>query len=422
MAELRTVSVLEHQVVPIFVSAEEADGIRGPWFTEDDSTRLLQLNETRRGFCQRVAGGVKLAQHCGVIKLPSCILEVLPKVGFDGQPDEAHRARITLLAMLRTSGCVPITSLDSVGQSLVKARLIDIFIRAFLFSALDQSRRGLLSRYVQHRDDTEVVRGRFDTHAHFRRNIARPHLLHCEYDEFTVDNPFNQAIRATLAVCKPWISDSATEHLWFETHTRFANISNTRIRAKDVDRLRSLDRTTRRYDQVLTWCSWLLALESPSIQAGAPPAPGLLFDMNKVFEAHVCTLVESDEARIIHRQGPKMALARRGAMPVFYLRPDVTVWGGHAVSGETRVTCIIDAKWKRLDPHADDLGIAHADVYQVLAYAHRYGCTEVELAYPWTEDMGPVEKVQFDISSAYSSSQICVRVRLIPVQSSFGLF
>ncbi len=387
MDGLRTVTVLEHEVIPVVEDVDE-QGILAtadPRLTATEAQALLRLNDLRRGFCQRLSGGVKLAQYCGIVRLPTCVVEVLPKVGMaDARTlDELERSRGALLAMLHSARQVTITKIGSVPQQTVHAPLLDIFIEAFLHCALDQARHGLLSRYVAHTDDLPVIKGRFQAHGHVRRNLARPHLLHCEHDEFTADNAYNRAVRATLGACRTWISSASTQRLWFETHARYASISTMKMSAADVVRL-PRDRTTHRYGSLLTWCELLLAMASPALSSGSSPAPGLLFDMNKLFEAHTARLEEAKVGleRIVQTQGPPLHLATHGQTNAFLLKPDITVWHVGKDGSAAGIDRVVDAKWKRLDPHAPDFGVDEADVYQLLAYALRYGCTALELAFP----------------------------------------
>jgi len=107
MGGLRSVTVLEHEVIPIIESGAEP-GIMAdayPWLSEAEAQALLRLNDLRRGCCQRLSGGIRLAQHCGIVRLPPCVVEVLPKVGMaDARTsDELERSRGALLAMLRSA-------------------------------------------------------------------------------------------------------------------------------------------------------------------------------------------------------------------------------------------------------------------------------------------------------------------------------
>jgi 5-methylcytosine-specific restriction enzyme subunit McrC len=423
MDGLRTVTVLEHEVVPVIEGGDTPSTLAGnePWLSEAEAQAILRLNDLRRGFCQRLSGGIKLAQHCGIVRLPTCVVEVLPKVGMaDARtPDELERSRGALLSMLHSARQVAITKIGRVPQQAVRAPLLDIFIEAFLHCALDQARRGLLSRYVAHADDLPVIKGRFQAHGHVRRNLARPHLLHCEYDEFTADNTYNRAVRATLDACRTWVSRASTQRIWFETHARYASIPTVRMSASDVASL-PRDRTTHRYTALLTWCEWILAMASPAMSAGASQAPGLLFDMNKLFEAHVARLEEASAGpdRIVHTQGPPLHLAARGSADVFLLKPDITVWhiGQHGAA--SRIDRVVDAKWKRLNPHVPDFGVDEADVYQLLAYAVRYGCTDLELAYPMPKGSNAhTVTPRFELTAADFglTGKITITVKLIPL-------
>ncbi len=423
MGGLRTVTVLEHEVIPVFEGGHVPDVAAeiAPWLSEADAQALLRLNDLRRGFCQRLSGGIKLAQHCGIVRLPTCVVEVLPKVGMaDARTaDELERSRGALLAMLHSARQVAITKIGSAPQQAVRAPLLDIFIEAFLHCALEQARRGLISRYVAYAEDLPVIKGRFQAHGHVRRNLARPHLLHCEYDEFTTDNAYNRAVRATLDACRPWLINGNTQRLWFETHARYASISSVRMAAKDVASL-PRDRTTHRYAPLLTWCEWILAMASPAMSAGATQAPGLLFDMNKLFEAHVARREEDSAGpdHIVHKQGPPLHLAARGATGVFLLKPDITIWKLDQNGLPSGIDRVIDAKWKRLKSTAADFGADEADVYQLLAYGFRFGCTDLELAYPLPDNFdSKVQDCVFKIVEPENGGrrETMVKVKLIPL-------
>jgi len=81
--------------------------------------------------------------------------------------------------------------------------------------------------------------------------------------------------------------------------------------------------------------------------------------------------VDLQEAGSLHL-AEEAATTRRA----FLLKPDILVRKGRS----PRV--VTDTKWKRLDPRSADLGVSGEDVYQVLAYAHRYATDTAVLIYP----------------------------------------
>ncbi|WP_236862156.1 McrC family protein [Burkholderia pseudomallei] len=427
MEGLRTITALEHEIIPVgdadsqTVAAGSPRDVLdlAPHLTETEAQALLRLNDLRPGFCQRVSGGIKVAQYCGIVRLQTCVLEVLPKIGAAElrEVGELEWSRAALLTMLHRASDIVITNVGNVPQQAVRAPLLDIFIEAFLHCALEQARRGLLSRYVTQVEDLPTVKGRFHAHGHVRRNLGRPHLLHCEYDEFTADNAYNRAVRATLEVCRGWIARESTQRLWSETQARFASVSSVRMSAADVHQL-PRGRMTRRYESTLTWCEWLLSMTSPAMSAGTAHAPGLLFDMNKLFEAYVSSLEEAaaGDERIVHRQGPVQALAIHGESEAFTLKPDITVWHTAPDGTATEIDRILDAKWKRLDRRARHWGVEQADVYQLVAYGLRYCCRQLELVYPHQDELGFGTMPTFEIANqGLMNGDFRIVVRTVPL-------
>jgi len=417
---VRTVTILEQSILSVYSTGDHLSGRCSTKETEFITERDAQiLIDNYPGDCQRSTKGLSLSQYCGIIRLDSCILEILPKVGFDKSPDphDADMARRALVMMLWNARRMEITRLQSVDQGRTQAPLLDIFIEAFLQSALKVARRGLLTRYEGHSDPLPVVKGRIDVQTQVTRNFAAPHLLHCQYEDFTVDNPYNRVVLTTIVLCRKWIRRSETLRLWSEAHSRFASVSLISGMNK-IDRL-PMNRMTQYYRPVLIWCEWILKSLSPSVASGRFESPGLFFDMNKLFEEHVRMLETQclgNEYRLIS-QGPTIALATTGLSDVFFLHPDITIWCIGEQGTTTSIKRIVDAKWKFVDPGKHDWGVAESDIYQMLAYAMRYGCDSVDLVYPRPCGMSPSAKppVFRIVVPNHRDSKISVRVRLAPL-------
>lgn len=211
MAAVRVITVLEHEVVPIVSDAEAmargispVDGPQPAWLSKLEATALLVRSEGGARFCTRTSAGIQFAQFCGLLRQPSVVIEILPKTGLNDarRAEETTGARRALLHMLSCVGRLRLSVNDNIDQGAVHAPLLEVFIQAFLQCALEQARRGLLHRYLGRSESLRTARGRFNAHGHVRENMARPHLLYCDFDEFTPENPYNQAIRATLDVTR----------------------------------------------------------------------------------------------------------------------------------------------------------------------------------------------------------------------------
>jgi 5-methylcytosine-specific restriction enzyme subunit McrC len=166
-------------------------------------------------------------------------------------------------------------------------------------------------------------------------------------------------------------------------------------------------------------------MESPDLRNGEKEAPGLLFDMNKLFEAHVLQLEKERAPREdkVKGQGPQRNLALVASSKCFTLKPEVTISRLTGQNGADQVHRIVDAKWKRIDPKSGTLGVDQADIYQLLAYAVSYGCRELELVYP-EPDRTIYNRVPiiFSIPSTNLTGPVRIQVRTVHLlrESSFS--
>ena len=70
----------------------------------------------------------------------------------------------------------------------------------------------------------------------------------------------------------------------------------------------------------------------------------------------------------------------------FRLKPDILIDGP-----DGRPRTILDTKWKRLTPDGQDArnGVNQSDIYQLYAYAHRFGAVDNILLYPRVPGVSP---------------------------------
>jgi 5-methylcytosine-specific restriction enzyme subunit McrC len=119
--------------------------------------------------------------------------------------------------------------------------------------------------------------------------------------------------------------------------------------------------------------------------------------MNVLFEEYVGRIaakeLESACLRVHLQAGARhLATETQHQKPAFLLKPDILIQ-----SGRTPLA-VADTKWKRLDSKAQDLGVSESDVYQLLAYGHRYGVERAYLLYPHHPALGfPGLKREYEI-------------------------
>lgn len=371
--QARTVTAVEHQALPV--------GSGGAALSPAEAERLAALSLQRPGFCVLGHRSLRLSQFVGLVSLgEGRVLEILPKVGEQIDP---ARARGTLLRLLRWAYDLPSFAGGGVGHGLQERELLDVFVLAYLRALLPLVRAGLVRRYRSREEDLGVVRGRLLLKRQVAVHAMRLDRIACHFDDLTIDNPWNQVLKAALVAARPWARGLDSGRLWLEMA---AALDEVRLRVDGLALHRSLpsDRQVIHYGPALRWAGWILQLLSPDLRSGANAAPELLFDMNRLFEAAVATKLRRKASSLglqLHSQHRGRYLAHSTAEPAnrfFEVRPDLVLCHGQDV------IAVADTKWSRVGKNGSGYLVppgAHA--YQVNAYAATYPCREVALIYPW---------------------------------------
>ena len=154
-----------------------------------------------------------------------------------------------------------------------------------------------------------------------------------------------------------------------------------------------VDRSIQHYDEVMQWVGLFLFDHGLTTFAGKHVNQTLLFPMWEVFEDFVAACFRRYQRRFsVREQGPQEPLTSIDGKGVFFLKPDISLMSGD------KTEFILDTKWKRINGEGSDLkhGISQADMYQLFAYGKKYGCKQVALVYPKTEQFQEILRYKFD--------------------------
>ncbi len=251
-----------------------------------------------------------------------------------------------------------------------------VIVGAFLAHAEALQRAGFLQGYRRQEDALIGVRGRIRVGAQLSRRPGLPIPVEVEYDEFTTVIVENQLV-AGAAACALRLGAVPADLRLRARRIAVALDGVTPIVPSDQPPSVTFTRLNERYRSVIALARLILRSASLDDLGGSTRAVGFLVDMNRVFEEAV---------------GRRLALALerfRGTVSLqavswlddeekhLRVRPDV-VWH----EGSTDLA-VIDLKYKS----PVERGVPVGDVYQALAYAHRYRLADVHLVYaaptPW---------------------------------------
>ena len=225
---------------------------------------------------------------------------------------------------------------------------------------------------------------------HVRENLVDRSRFYVGYDEFTADRPANRLIHLALRRLMDVVRHPANRQRVHQLRIVFSDVPPSTNLDDDWARHR-VDRSMRHYDTVMPWVGLFLFGHGLTTFAGPHVSRALLFPMEDVFEDFVTAAVRRNQRRFtVRAQGPMRHLATDGTgKRAFWLKPDVVL----IERGQVRF--ILDAKWKRLHPHAANHGVSQDDAYQLFAYGKRYGCRRVVLVYPRTRAFQETLNFQF---------------------------
>lgn len=365
--------VREHERVPVVAVRQEGERALLP----QEVDALLRACRDRHEAPFAVGHKhVKFSQHCGVIQARGVSVEILPKVADDDGFD-----RGLLLNMLACAAGFDTDRFHASELSFQDHTVLQVVLQWFCTELSTQCHAGLLREYVTQADEIPTIRGRWRPDLDLRRGYRDPARLSCEFDELVADNRYNRALKAALRSARGLAAGSARLRRQVDLLLGwFADVGEWRASAADVARL-PRHRLAARYGPALEMAQWLLARRAPDLSHGASAGFAMLFDMNRLFQACLGSLLHAclPSGYRLREEGPRYYLSRDHAGATrFQMKPDF------CILAQGQVVAIIDAKWKRLAPSTKNgtWGVQQGDMYQLHAYATAYECPSVALWYP----------------------------------------
>jgi len=333
----------------------------------------------------------------GVLAVPGCTLEILPKIDVgekEGSAQETREIRKRLVHMLAVALDLKIQTGRMTDLDWQRETLLEILIRVFCDKLTEAVRRGMPRRYSLHEDDLPTLRGSLDIPRQFTRHLANPGRLACRYDELSEDIALNRIMKATIAHLAS-MSRNATNVLRLRelafVYADVAEVQVPALRWEDV----VIDRTNSAWQELFGMAQLFLRNRYQTTSAGSGQGSALLFEMNALFEEYIGRLVTralaGSEFRVTLQGGRLFCLTSLDEdRAVFQTKPDILI------KRADQVVHVIDTKWKRISGRIDDpkQGVSQADVYQMMAYAHLYKAPRLTLLYPHHAGLGDEEGVR----------------------------
>ena len=358
----------------------------------------------------------------GVIQMQGLQLEIVPKIDAVSPGEEnAEEARRNLLYMLTVAGYVPIRFRETASLVTRKAPLGETLAAIFAQRLVAELLRGPERAYRKQEENLRLFKGKLRIGPHLRHNSAHRARFYCAYDEFTQDTDLNRVFKAACRLLIASMRRPKTLEQLGHALLLLEDVEDVEVSSSLLDRI-IIDRKSARFEELYVFCRMLLEGHAPGAAAGGTRTYSLLFDMNRVFEEFVAAFLRKQVMPqlpgyrlVLQGKGQRKHLVKEAGRGLLQLKPDLAII---SPSGEKLV---LDTKWKRLAAERENRSarIASSDLYQLYAYANRFGARRSLRLYP---QLPQSEERDFDLlDTADSPTGHHLGVRFVNLHRDLGM-
>lgn len=209
------------------------------------------------------------------------------------------------------------------------------------------------------------------------------HQMECDHEPFLFDNVLNRAIKYCSRILMQQTKRQECQRILEEVVFILDEVEDVNCSIRDLDNIH-INSHYEQYLLVIDTCKIILNQKLYSSSSCEILQWNLLFPMEYIFEDFLAGFIKDEFSGKwdVCPQESKDCLAKNEeGTNVFQMRHDILITS----KDESKRKIIIDTKYKiRPDNFKADLkrGIDQGDLYQMVSYALRSGCTELVLVYP----------------------------------------
>lgn len=333
---------------------------------------------------------LRATQFVGMIYTPHGSLTVLPKIdqGLTGQGGAMHN----LLTMLGYAYDLPLLNPTPADTDSGHGWWFELLTGLFCQRLYTEARQGLERAYFSIEERSTALKGRWLVGQQLTRTPHLRHAFEVRYDDFSPGTPLNQIFLYTITALERAAWSGENRRMLSDLRGMFGAVRlPTVITPDDLTRVH-FTRLNERFRPAFQVARLFIESMTQVLRRGDVPLSAFVFDMNVLFERFVAGFLTRHWREIAGTRHAEISLQTQlggdsavhlarntDGQKIFQLIPDVLL--------RDKTGCpvvIIDTKYKRLSPLHAALDVSQADMYQMLAYAGRLGCSQILLLYPST--------------------------------------
>jgi len=362
---------------------------------------------------------LRATNYVGVVQVEGKTIEVFPKIDFESTDQPRgfqitdHPSKVKFSAAQNFFYLINhLNSLSLSPQGVAplyqtKTTWLENLTRLFIQLLLTELGRGFNHDYVRKEDYLPYLRGRWNIARQFATKPMLTEGLDVSFDDYLPDTMLNRVFKLTVHRLKTITKDPANLRGLLDLDNWLQEVTLPQdITSEDLDGF-EFSRLNERFQPAFKLAKMFLEGFSVQLLAGRQRVYSLMFDMNKLFE-DLITKILTNQSRnalpvnlkgcVVDIQGgpSKKHLVQRVSLNnelIFQIKPDIIL------KGDSATKLIIDAKNKILDEKRVDLGVDESDIYQMLAYASGFNCSNFLLLYPRNRHTGSGQPFKLKVLS-----------------------
>jgi len=335
---------------------------------------------------------LRTKQYVGAFQFGKSRIEILPKIDYEREDIEIPKEKLVedkegntwhdvLVSMLKECKKLTISQLTHTAEGKLKENLLDLYLLWFIDLCQLLVHQGLLKKYIQVEKNRTALKGKLLFKQQIQYNAVHKERFYTRHAEYSMDNVYNQLLvlalkKLTNTYFSPTIRSKAQQTLF--QFPEVSSVNNLHKAFKSI----IFDRKSEAYKIPLELAKMILNAESNNLKSGNMPMIGILFDMNKLWEEYLYSILKkADRVTEIHFNSEEVfwnPTPPTNITPT-KVKPDIKLKLGDS-------TIVLDAKWKI----PKDNRPSSTDLMQLFSYAMITGAEKSYLVFP----KKPVEENQ----------------------------
>jgi 5-methylcytosine-specific restriction enzyme subunit McrC len=371
-------------------------------------------------FLQFDGNQIRANNYVGFIQNDDEVIEIYPKVFRQHFAIPAENEKVLMLKHIFYwfSYCrkwnFPFNqaSLDTIDIDKFPELVINLIANQFLEAVSKQP----LTMYQQLEESMQTPKGSINFKRYISKSLSRGNYqdIECDYEPFLFDNKVNRIIKYCSRVLMNQTKFSENLRMLQEVVFILEEVEDLPCTIHDIDKI-SLNSFFVDYSVLLDSCRLILSQQLYSSSTYDLSQWCLLFPMEYIFEDFLAGFLEIKFSKDWKVEYQKSDEYLSNNPKVFRMQHDIFL-----TSRQSNRKLIIDTKYKlRPDNFKSDpkKGIAQSDLYQMVSYAFKRGCTDIILVYPnISENIN--EEDSFEILSGFEGREkITITAMEIPFSS-----